>query len=471
MNTPQAIYSLCHTTARLPDGWKKAAQAFFDKCDHPETVEYILSVDQGSTLPEVETLPRFGSARVIVNYGRKCTVDGWNTAANASNGLFLINVADDLFPCEHWDTRILEALPKKEDGSPDLERDVALDVATGGDSPLMPFSMLTRSFMNRLRKDYGYDGFFFPEYVSVYSDTEFTQLARALGVVINAKHLAFEHAHPIFGKAEMDDVYRHVNDQELYRTGRALYDQRLKQLGIQLGVESSVPRFVIAVICPGEWFSKDWVAQWTEIYGKLILRNWLVLPVFGCCTNVYVARASLADAVRLACPIEPHLVMWIDDDNPITTEQFDALIEDLNGHPELDGVAGWAWVQADMQGKSWRPSCGTIDHNGMAKAYTYRELMEDADFLKPIDFTGFPLFLMRFGALKKAGQGAFAPVINPKHPWGFSGEDVSFSIHAAANGCKFAVDRRVMVRHQKLLDAGPSDEQLREMMTPEAVKI
>jgi hypothetical protein len=461
-------FSLCHTTARLPDGWKKAAQAFFDKCDHPENVEYILSIDQGSEVPPSGTLPKFGEAAVVVNYGRKCTVDGWNTAANSSNGQFLMNVADDLFPCEHWDTELLRALPNEDSA---LYHEYAVEVSTGGDSDLMPFSMLTRALMNRLRKDFGYDGFFFPEYVSVYSDTEFTQLARHLGVVVNAKHLKFEHAHPIFGKAEMDDVYRHVNEQALYASGRALYNKRLAELKIVPGEDSAKPRFVIAIICMGESFSRDWVAAWTEIYGKLMLRDWIVFPVFGYCTNVYVARASVADSVRLACPIRPHLVMWIDDDNPITTEQFDALIQDLNEHPELDGVAGWAWVQADMQGTSWRPSCGKIDERGMGKAYTYRELMEEVDYLKPIDFTGFPLFLMRFEALEKAGQGAFAPVVNEKHPWGFSGEDVSFSINAGAKGCKFAVDRRVMVRHQKLLDAGPSDDQLKALMMEDAVLV
>lgn len=453
-------FSLCHTTARLPDGWKKAAQAWLDNCDDPSQVEYILSVDAGASTVNpaasadvVHLHSSFGSFSAIENPSRRCTVDGWNTAAKASTGKFLINVADDFFPCPHWDTAILNAVPN-------LEREYALDISTGGQPGLLPFSLLTRPLLDRLRRDFGYDGFFYPGYTSVYSDTEYSDLVRQLKVLIDAKHLKFEHAHPLFGKGEMDEVYRHVNDRELYSSGRMLYEQRLAQLKVRQQSRAHGP--VIAVIMPGERFSTQWVGHVLKLQATFLMRGWNFLPVMGYCTNVYISRAVLAGEVVANSPVLPDLVLWLDDDNILEPEQFDLLLQDLNDHPELDGVAGWSWVQNSLSAEQWRISCGFFNDFDFPQAFSYQQLVSEGP-VKRVDWTGFPVFLMRFEALKKAGSGAFAPIISPKHPWGFSGEDVSFSVRAQANGCKFAVDARVCLRHQKLGEAGPSDWELQKL--------
>ncbi|MDA4120392.1 MAG: hypothetical protein OK436_07370, partial [Thaumarchaeota archaeon] len=124
MSKQQPIFSLCHTTIRLPDGWRSALQAWCDRADHPELVEHVFVTDE--PVPAFREMVMEGKAvfhnTVLgVNYGPKSCVAGWNLAAKLSTGKFLINVADDLYPPEHWDTELLKVIP-------DLEKECVLEV-------------------------------------------------------------------------------------------------------------------------------------------------------------------------------------------------------------------------------------------------------------------------------------------------------------------------------------------------------
>ena len=449
------VFSLCHTTARTPDGWRKAANAWLAKCDHPENVEYVLSVDAGVEVgPLLQDFPEFGRIRVVVNSKRKCSVDGWNRAAQASTGQFLITIADDILPCEHWDTEILKIV--------DLKEDVVLDVDSGaGTDPLITFVFATRPFILKLCQKYGYEGFFYPEYTGVYCDTEFTELARFEKVVRNAKHLYFEHLHPIFGKSPMDDVYRKQNAKEEYAYGKEIFVRRMAELVRR--TESPV----ISLVCPGEWFSRDVMFSRMSLLADLYQGGYRVQIVSGYGSNVYVVRACLSDSIRFGSTETPHLILWMDDDNPCNILQLNQLLEDLNQHPELDGIAGWSWVQGDLNGFTWRVSCGSFDENGIGQAMKYSELLAGTEDVKEVAWTGFPMFILRYPSFLKAGQEAFHPIVNAKHPWGFLGEDLSFCLNAAKNGLRFGVDRRVKLEHQKLLSTGPTAEQLKKLEEPD----
>jgi hypothetical protein len=208
---PNPTFSLCHTTARVPDGWIAAAQAWFVACDHPENVEYILVHDEGTEI--VGANPGFGSFAVHVNGKRKTAVDGWNCSAEHSTGRFIITVADDWFPCEHWDAELLKVIP-------DLDGQHVVEVATGGDDGLLTFSLLTRAYYER------FNYLFHPDYIGMYADNEFTDVARENGVVIHARHLFFEHKHPLYGTGEDDAVYQRQHRPEAWETGEKVYLQR-----------------------------------------------------------------------------------------------------------------------------------------------------------------------------------------------------------------------------------------------------
>jgi hypothetical protein len=64
---------------------------------------------------------------------------------------------------------------------------------------------------------------FHPEFFSMFSDNWFSECAFRDGVVIDARDsITFEHVHPAFGKAEMDETYARSNDQYHYATGAGI---------------------------------------------------------------------------------------------------------------------------------------------------------------------------------------------------------------------------------------------------------
>ena len=446
---PKIIFSLCHATARFPQ-WRIAANKWFETADHPERIEYLLAIhkDNARDVSPVE-LPHFAEHKIVVNHKRSCSVDNWNSATDFAQGQILLNIADDWFPCEHWDTKLLELIP-------DLSAEVAVDVDTGSTGypnahDLLPFSIITRPYLERLKSQYGYDGFFYPEYTSMYSDEEFTWIARRDGVVLPAWQHFFEHRHPVHGKALMDDVYRKQNAPEHYAAGKKLMDRRLKEFGISL-VQALPPRPKLAICAPGEWFSKEWVGHWTALITTLDkifdmdagTHKRGVGPIFSYSTNVYVTRAGMLGEL-LESPHKPDYVLWLDDDNLVAPHLAIQLVQDLIDNSELDAVAGWCFLER----AGLCTSVGMLDPAGQIQFMTHADLMDAPQDVQVIDGTGFPLIVMRYSLLEKVGPTAFHPRFSEYFRWGFSGEDVSFCLRAREVGAKIAVDRRVEVPHMK----------------------
>ena len=442
--TPQIIFSLCHTTARLPFGWRAAAQAWFDNCDHPEHVEHILTTDETLMYNPAIVSP-FPNAKHGINDGPKTAVAGWNLAAKLSSGKFIISLADDWFPCPHWDTKLYEliaALPNGFDG------EYVVDVDTCGNEHLLTFSMLTRAYLNKYSDGEGW--LFYPEYTGMYADNDFTDSARLDKVIVNARSLKFPHRHPnYFQEVEPDDVHLWQGRPEAFRIGARIYKKRCKAKGLSV-------RPILAVCLPGETFSSTWVAYWTNLMGFLSQR-FTISPIFTYSSNPHVTRACLAKQIIDSIPI-PDYVLWIDDDNLLAVDQFDRLFQSLEATPQADMMVGWSWVQPDVyQVEDIRVSVGDYDENGRGVRLKHSDLMAGPDDVREIGFSGFPTVLMRGEMLEKAGPNPFAPILDPKADYGFHSEDVSFCMHARERGCRMFVDRRVRLPHLKLRDAQPKN--------------
>ncbi len=464
------LISLLHTTARLepgPDGkpgWLRAFETWRDRADNPARIEYVLCVDHDPESSLVTAAHNefgwtkgYGSKTFVENKGRRCAVDGWNAAAAASSGKLLITVSDDVFPpapapaipaqyvdgelvaesvpaIHGWDTELLNAVG-------DLDRQAAVDIDAGS-GDLMTFSILTRAYYDR----YGY--IFYPEYLGMFGDNDYTSQAHHDGVVVRARHLKFTHEHPAYSTAAMDSTYQHQHRAEAWAVGKRVYKKRWPD----------AYREVMAMCLPGESFSYHWVANIMPLVINLSHLRFLVAPHFGFSSNVHVTRGVFADGLttKLGAHIPPDVVLWIDDDNTPTIEQVLMLHRDLVTHPEVDIVCGWCW--AGNRGKDPadpRVSCGGFDENDLAVHMGVRELMaarplKGSRDLVPVAFTGFPTVMMRYEALLKAGDTPFAPRLNAKHPWGFNSEDTSFCLNARDRaGLVIACDRRVKVTHWK----------------------
>ena len=209
---PEPMISLLHSTARLPDGWRPAMEAFLANAADPSNVEYILAIDEDRDFSvSPDELAGWG-ASALVKRGVTSSVSGHNAAAKVSHGDILVTMADDYFPPAGWDDAIRRAIP-------DVRDQVVLDVENSdGSTWLLPFSFLTRAYYER----YGY--IFYPGYRALCSDNEFSEQARRDGVVRSARHIVFEHRHPDRGLAPMDEVY--LRQKSGYEEAKKLFRER-----------------------------------------------------------------------------------------------------------------------------------------------------------------------------------------------------------------------------------------------------
>lgn len=198
----------------MPDVCKNWNLNAFD----PGQIEWVLSVDgnRPDTIETAKKIAKSGKVKVVVQDKEPFNcVRGWNLAAEQATGKVLVAVTDDFTPPQHWDAKLLALEPK---GWEDGEHVVHID--DGFVRTLCTLSILTSKRYER----FGY--LFYPDYQSMFCDTEFTEVAYRDGVVIKAMHLLFEHLHPDCGKRLRDEADLKHASSERWRHGEILFNYR-----------------------------------------------------------------------------------------------------------------------------------------------------------------------------------------------------------------------------------------------------
>lgn len=221
---PQPTFSLAYTTVRservLP-----VIQDWLTKAENPNNVEVVISFDEGdkATLAAIteavrqakEHAPGTPVFSVVQKDQPFNCVKGWNTAVANTTGKVIICIADDFVPPACWDRSLLE-LPVP--GWTDQEWIVHVD--DGFVRDICTLAILTR-------KRYEHFGYaFYPEYESLFCDTEFTERAYQDGAVISGMHLLFEHQHPDCGKRIRDGVDDEHASNSRWKRGEMLFNYR-----------------------------------------------------------------------------------------------------------------------------------------------------------------------------------------------------------------------------------------------------
>ena len=142
-------------------------------------------------------------------------VRGWNLAASKAKGKVLVQVTDDMIPPDAWDVKLKALEPANW-----MEEDWAVHVEDGYVHNLMVLAIITKVRYDR----FGY--FFYPEYQSLFCDTELTEVAYREKRVIEAKHLLFDHQHPDCQKRERDAVDLVHASKERWLLGEKLFNFR-----------------------------------------------------------------------------------------------------------------------------------------------------------------------------------------------------------------------------------------------------
>ncbi len=209
-------FSIIHPTARVPDGWRPSANAWAERCDKPESVEYILCVDACDTDKMLYNNIRFfPESDVVINHSNRSSSAASNCAASLSTGEILVVIADDMFPPEHWDTQLLDL-------GLDTAKPWLLEISTGGprDGELILSPILSRA----LYEKWGY--LYWHEYISMYADDDMTAHARQDGVVVQARQFQLDHRHFTYGKSPHDEVYAWQNRSESTAKGIEVFERR-----------------------------------------------------------------------------------------------------------------------------------------------------------------------------------------------------------------------------------------------------
>jgi len=403
------------------------------------------------------------------NTGRRCYVEGVNLAAKHATGDILIVIADDQFPCEHWDTRLTDQTPFVTPAVPSLSEFVIW--APTGTPTEFERGIIVMPIMSRaLYEKWGY--VMYPGYESMYSDNDLCEHARAEDVLLRFEQglPVFPHRHFLFTPGvEVDEAYQVQNRAEAYALGERLLNARrangfkdVKFSGTPTPIRSAKlgTKKSIAVCLPGETFSRPWVMNWTALLAVLSQRFRLFAPIFGYSSSPDVTRQGFRAEV-LKGEI-PDYVLWIDDDNILTPDGLLQLVADLEEHPEISMAAGWSWCADGRQ-----ITAGLMLPNGSCGRIEHKTLMGEPGDLFRVEWTGFPAVLMRGSLLVEAGDKAFVKIPNNIAPWFCYGEDISFCLNVKHR--LMVIDRRVRVPHLKLADNEPAGTPEKE--TPDANQV
>jgi GT2 family glycosyltransferase len=150
------------------------ARQWFYHCDDRDQVEHIVVTH------EPFAGERVFDSTIFVHNPNRGSVPSWNAGAKFSHGRILIGLADDLFPCPHWDAELLKVIPE-------ISEPYVVEVDHADGSDILTHIFETRAYYEAL----GY--MHHPDYTHLMADVEFGNVARATGRVIDARHLIFPH--------------------------------------------------------------------------------------------------------------------------------------------------------------------------------------------------------------------------------------------------------------------------------------
>lgn len=213
-------FSLVHPSRGRPTLARACLREWLSKRSGLYEVEHVLSldVDDASDYQHVQewTEQRVNFQEVIAqNIGG---VSALNRAARLATGDVLIALCDDVGCPQNWDTEILAAVERagKRINGPWL-----LHVADGIQEEIATLAILSRAHYEQVGRNICH-----PEYISVFSDNDMTERAKAMGVYVKDFSLLFEHRHWSVGKAVRDATYWREGCQRSRLLGMKVFAER-----------------------------------------------------------------------------------------------------------------------------------------------------------------------------------------------------------------------------------------------------
>ncbi len=201
--------SLLHATYHREGGPLPVRDTWLARADRPETVEYVVALDDDDALALEQT---GGCLRAVGRQTRSVSaVRNWNAAAEVSSGSILVVIADDLLPREGWDTGLREVV-----GGLDPQQDdfaIKVSDSAGGSDLLLRHPIVSRGYYRKF-------GLFSCAFTGVYCDDDLTRRAWWRSVILDGRQVRVDHEHPPTEDIPALSVsQRRVNASEEYRVG------------------------------------------------------------------------------------------------------------------------------------------------------------------------------------------------------------------------------------------------------------
>lgn len=211
-------FSLVHPSRGRPLQALRCAEIWIKNFSGHNSLEYILSLDTDDAPNYKETIKKIGGMvelKVTIN-PNPSIVPALNTGAKLATGDVLMCIADDVECPSNWDLELQKAIGDR--------TEFVVAVSDGIQPRIQTLQILSKTYYDR----FGY--VFYPKYISLYADIEFTEVAYRLNKVIKARHLLFRHRHYSQPNGlPLDNTYLREKRPEAYVTGKALYIRRAKE--------------------------------------------------------------------------------------------------------------------------------------------------------------------------------------------------------------------------------------------------
>lgn len=185
------------TTRSRPHLFERGMQSIIQNVTN-ENYQILVSVDtDDSTM--IEALKKYqNNTKVKIFYGvSKNKIDAINRdVEKADDWHILINMSDDMvFICRGFDEIVRNNFDNLKQ---------CLHFPDGNTNQLITMSIIGKEFYDRLGYIYN------PEYVSLWCDNEQMEVAKLIFAYKYVDTTIFNHLHPAFNKAEIDNQYRHT---------------------------------------------------------------------------------------------------------------------------------------------------------------------------------------------------------------------------------------------------------------------
>jgi len=204
-------YGLAYVTKR-PHCIKQIVKMWRSRARNVDDLHWCIGADAGDK--EVENV----AAELML----PCAHGGNNyvQAANAACAFlsqhhdidYLIVVSDDFIPPHSWDVALDSIIAENKN-----TRSAVIHVHDGGEGRLCTLPVVG---ISRYR-EFGF--MYYPHYKSMFCDTELTARAMLDGVLVDGRHILFEHMHPVNKKRPTDTVDaehassdRHIHGYEIF---------------------------------------------------------------------------------------------------------------------------------------------------------------------------------------------------------------------------------------------------------------